>query len=209
MQSYTFPFDTCEKATTSALAQPWSVFFNCISLGVISYFLIKSIRSQQFNTIPLFLSLFAFEAWHTFSHVRHVPGNIQVRVVHGLAYAVSASVLIALCRFSPPSTWLLAILGGLVLFDIFAFANLPVVFYIASQLAIVVTILIWYYPLLEKQKQGTIHKFVLVIFIIILAFVNESANCNAMMDHFNFPYHALIEAVGVYAFYLLAKIFHP
>ncbi len=171
--------------------------------------MIKSIRSQQFNTIPLFLSLFAFEAWHTFSHVRHVPGNIQVRVVHGLAYAVSASVLIALCRFSPPSTWLLAILGGLVLFDIFAFANLPVVFYIASQPAIVVTILIWYYPLLEKQKQGTIHKFVLVIFIIILAFVNESANCNAMMDHFNFPYHALIEAVGVYAFYLLAKIFHP
>jgi hypothetical protein len=44
-----------------------------------------------------------FEAWHTFSHAYHVPGNTQLNVAHVLLYAMSISTLFAVMYLSGTS----------------------------------------------------------------------------------------------------------
>lgn len=41
-----------------------------------------------------------FEAWHAFSHIKHIPGNAQTNVVHVLGYMMAFATLFAIVSLS-------------------------------------------------------------------------------------------------------------
>ena len=92
MTPFNFPFSTCEKCVANANnksnMQPWSTLINGIStiILIIAMFVGKSIP------VKVALGSFAlFEAWHTFSHLKHV-GTHQANVVHVICDALCKKV---------------------------------------------------------------------------------------------------------------------
>ena len=79
MDEYTFPFTTCEKVNKMGMAQPYSALVNILNCIIILYFLTKTNNRKSFMLILLFL---LFEAFHAFSHSIHIPGNIQINIIH-------------------------------------------------------------------------------------------------------------------------------
>lgn len=204
--SYTFPFDTCESPSGTKVAQPVSVFVNLISVCIIVYFLIQS---SHLPTRLFFTILLAFEAWHTFSHIRHIPGYIQVRIIHSLVYALNAAILYMLIVFTGivPSKQFILLLASIVLLDLIAFWKLPMIVYFTTSLILTATIIIAFLPHVPRSLRLYLQQFLVILVILVLLFVNESFNCKRMMDYVKFPYHALIESVGVIAFILLGFTF--
>jgi hypothetical protein len=199
---YVFPFDTCELADhNSIFAQPYSASVNIVSILVILYFLTQCHRSQ---TIAFFVALLAFEVWHTLSHCYHMESRtLQIRVIHALAYALNATILLAVIALSGsmPSTTLIVVLLALIAFDAYSFIRLPMVFYFASQAAIVSVTILAYAQFAPDGVRTLLLCWLLPLIALLLAmFVNESYNCRAMLKWAPFPYHAVLEGVGVVAF---------
>jgi hypothetical protein len=201
-----FPFETCEKSHKDKLvAQPYSAVINAASSAIVLYYALysKHIYSQIF-----LLCVFAFTAFHAFSHTYHVSGSIQTNIIHFISYGINASLLYLLYRYSgkAPSLWLWVILGFLVVFDIYALFSLPTIFYMISQWAIFLGIFAAYYRQLPKSFQQNIAwLFVIGIFILSMAW-NESQNCDTLLDQYpNIPFHILIEIPGLIFFYLVAS----
>ena len=99
MSTYTFPFSTCETPTTSLglVAQPFSAAVNLVSVAIILFFLAAS---RSYTTRTFFLILLLFESWHTYSHITHVPGHVQVDVIHVLSYLLNLSLLYMFVQFT-------------------------------------------------------------------------------------------------------------
>jgi hypothetical protein len=201
-----FPFETCEKPHKDKLvAQPYSAFINAASSAIVLYYALysKHIYSQIF-----LLCVFAFTAFHAFSHTYHVSGSIQKHIIHLISYGINASLLYLLYRYSgkAPSTLLWFALGVLVVFDLYAVFCLPTIFYMTSQWIIFLGIFAAYYNFLPKSFQQNI-AWLFIIGIFILSMVwNESQNCDTLLEQYpNIPFHLLIEIPGLIFFYLVAS----
>jgi hypothetical protein len=205
--NYTFPFSTCERANTSGLAQPYSVFVNVLSLFVIVYFLCQTKNVYSFLLI---LSLLVFEFVHTFSHAIHIPSHLQVNIIHSTAYVINLFYLLTLSNYThhAPSLLFGAYLFLLLLFDIYSFAFLSMVFYLTSSIMIFISILLYYLQYLPKNLQHYIYTIVALGIAILLLFYNETVNCSAMLAFMpSFPFHAILESVGLVTFYFIGKFF--
>jgi len=205
--NFIFPFSTCEKPNKKGIAQPYSVMFNLLSICVILSFLFQS---KNIYVFCLILSLLAFECVHTFSHVIHLPNYIQINIIHSLAYVINFCYLLAFYNYTHKAPTLLfsALLVILLLFDIYSFMFLSFVFYFSSSMIMFFSILIYYYKYIPKNNR----KYILIILSlgisIILLFYNEKFNCKKMLEMFpNFPFHALLEGVGLVIFYFICKLF--
>ena len=208
MNKYTFPFNTCERANNSGIAQPYSSFFNLINCLIILYFLFKTKHVYNFT---LLFSILLFELFHLFSHIVHIKGPIQTNITHILTYLINfAFFYVFYCYTNQlPSYTFILYLVMLVLFDIYSLYNLSIVFYIFSQAIIMISLLIYYFPLLPKFIQTSVYKIVLFVSVIILLFLNEKYNCKKMMLIYpNFPYHILIEILGIFLFYVICSNFY-
>jgi hypothetical protein len=206
IQEYKFPYDTCErKSTTNIIKQPYSTIIGIITcvLIIVFIFLAKSLPTKLF-----FTSLLIFESFHTYSHFTHLPGNTQVNIIHPTAYLVTFSLLIWIIYQTKiyPSFGFISILSVLYCFDIYAFHYLPFIFYFVSQNIIFISILFSYYSFLPKTLIQNIPLILLFSFLIIGFEVNEIFNCNRMLQFYpQFPYHILVEISGLVVFYLIAK----
>jgi hypothetical protein len=70
-------------------------------------------------------------------------------------------------------------------------------------------VLFYYYPLLPKNIQNTIHIIFFLVTIIIILFLNEKYNCEKMMSiQPHFPYHIFIEIIGLVLFYIICSNFY-
>ena len=209
MNEYTFPFSTCETPDENGIiSQPYSVFFNSISCLVILYFLTKTKNASSF---ALLFVLLLFESFHTFSHSIHLAGNIQTFIVHCLAYLVNITYLAALYNFTDifPSPFFIGYLLSLSLFDIYAFRNLPAIYYISSQLFIFFSLFSYYYHYFPQSIRKKIPLIFFWIVVALLLVLNESFNCEKMLRLFNlFPVHILVEIVGMILFYYVSSIFY-
>jgi hypothetical protein len=136
--------------------------------------------------------------------------NSQIIITHLLAYFVNFSYLFALYNYTNifPNYIFLFYLLVLILFDIYAFQNLPFIFYLSSQFLIFISLFLFYYkyfPLDIKNKIPLI--FTLTLFILLL-FINESYNCQKMLNKYNyFPFHILIEITAIFIVYNISVIF--
>jgi len=207
MESYTFPFNTCEKPTNGLIAQPYSVFCNIVSCIIIIYFLNKT---QNNSSKLLLFSILLFEIFHTFSHSIHLNDNSQIIITHILAYFVNLCYLIALIYYSKhlPNNIFLFYLFILILFDLYAFQKLPFIFYLFSQFFIFISLFIYYYKYFSEDIKEKIPIIFILTFLILILFINESYNCKKMLKHSNFPYHIFIEIIAIFIVYNISNIFY-
>lgn len=205
---FVFPFSSCEKPQKIGIAQPYSVFINIISIFVILYFLIQTKNIYPFLLI---LSLLIFECLHTFSHAIHLPGYIQIIMVHSIAFIINILYLITLYYYTDqiPNIYFSVFILCLFLFDIYSFMFLSFVYYFSSSMIIFFSILIYYYQYIPKNKQSYIITILLLGFSILILFYNEKYNCKNMLSMFpGFPFHVLLELNGTVIFYFLCYFFY-
>jgi len=208
MNEYTFPFNTCEKPNKEGIAQPYSALFNIINCLIIFYFLLKT---THIYTFLLLFSILCFEAFHVFSHMIHIEGTIQTNITHILTYFVNLAFFYLFYSHTNvlPSYAFCCFLFILVCFDIYSLFNLSIVFYILSQAIIMISLLMYYLPLLPKYIQKNIFQIVILIVFIILLFLNEKYNCEKMLDFYpQFPWHILVEILGILLFYIICSNFY-
>jgi hypothetical protein len=205
---YTFPFDTCEKPKNNFFAQPYSVSINFLSTLIVLYFLFKT---QTLHAFILLFSLLLFDLSHTYSHFIHIKSSIQITLVHVLAYILNFAFLYALYKYTNklPSFQLIIFLILILSFDIYAFFNLSLLYYIFTQILFFFSIFIYYYGSLSKSMKKRLNILLILIGIIYLGFINEAFNCKRMLEIFpNFPFHAIIEILILFAVYFFSLTFY-
>ena len=203
---YTFPFNTCEKPKSGLIAQPYSVFFNLVSCAIVVYFLTKT---KSIWPALLLLSILLFEMFHTFSHAVHIKGNGQIIITHLLAYLVNLCYFLALYKYSDvlPSALFLFYLGGVILFDVYAFKHLPFIFYLSSQFLIFISLFLYYFKYFSAEMKARIPLIFSLTGVILLLFINETYNCAKMLEKFSFPFHILIEITAIFIVYNISSLF--
>jgi len=205
---YTFPFNTCERTSDSGLAQPYSAIINVITCLIILYFLLKTDNPHSFL---LMLSILIFEAFHAFSHMIHIAGSIQIIITHALAYCMNIAFfnLFYQTTLVFPSNHFLIYMICVVLLDIYSFFNFDFVYYLVTSSLIFISLIVYYYRFLPKFIQKSIWTIIAVVVVIIGLFFNESCNCANMLEYYpNFPYHIIIELIGMYLFYIICGNFY-
>jgi hypothetical protein len=208
MNEYTFPFSTCEKPNKNGIAQPYSAFFNLINCIIILYFLLKT---KHYYTFILLFFILCFELFHVFSHSIHITGSIQINITHILSYCINFAFLFFFYSYVKkiPSIWFLIYYAFLIFWDIYTFCNMNVVYYIFSQALLFLSVLLYYYAFLTKDIKNNINIIFFLVMIIILLFLNEKFNCEKMISIYpNFPYHILIEIIGIVLFYIICSSFY-
>ena len=208
MSEYTFPFNTCEKPQKNGIAQPYSAFFNLINCVIIFYFLLKT--KQKYTFILLF-SILCFELFHLFSHIVHIPGSIQINITHSLTYFMNIAFFYVFYYYTHilPSYEFIIFFIALVIFDIYSILNLTIIYYLLSQSAIFISLLIYYFPLLPDFIQTSVYQIIFFVIVIILLFLNEKYNCENMLYLYPyFPYHIFIEIIGIILFYIICSNFY-
>lgn len=206
---YTFPFSTCEKKTDDGVfAQPFSAIANIITCFIILYFLLKT---ENVHSFLLRLSILIFEAFHAFSHIIHIAGMMQINITHALAYFMNIAFFNLFYHTTGvfPSYIFLVYMICVVAFDLYSFFHLGFIYYLATSSLIFISLLSYYYRLLPSFIQKSIWLIIAVILVIIGLFFNESCNCGKMLEFYpDFPYHILIELIGMYLFYVICSNFY-
>jgi hypothetical protein len=208
MSEYTFPFNTCEKPNKEGIAQPYSSLANLINCVIIFYFLLQTKHTYTF--LLLFVIL-CFEAFHVFSHSIHILGSIQINITHALSYCINFAFLFFFYNYVKklPSIPFILFYVFLIFCDIYAFCNMNVVYYIFSQALLFLSVLFYYYPLLNRTMKEKINIIFVIIISIIILFLNEKYNCEKMLDVYpHFPWHILIEILGIILFYIICSNFY-
>lgn len=205
-EQYTFPFDTCEKVNhNSHVAQPFSTVVNFITCLVIGVFLLQA---KSWGSFVVLMNFLLFELFHMYSHSQHIPGSIQINVLHTLAYAVNFSILYLFSTVTKRSfsKWFMLALGIIIAADIYALIHLSIVYYLATQSLFLLSTFFYFYPSLPKMIQSIVFPLVGAIGLIIVLFINEKENCRRMLEYnSDFPYHTIIEIAGLLFFYLLCS----
>lgn len=204
---YTFPFSTCEipSAEGSLVAQPASMSINLFSTVA----LLAAAAYAQTTPLRVTLASYAlFEAWHTWSHIQHQPGNTQKHVVHALGYAMAFSTLWMIQAFSRttlPPAFLMA-LGALCIADIVAqwvTSDIPMIF---TGLSIFAWIVLGRWSVFPKSVKRAVPWLIGGLVLLLGLFINEAQNCQKMQTAHPFPYHAVIEVLGAVLFISLALV---
>jgi hypothetical protein len=207
MNNYIFPFDTCEEKQ-EIIAQPYSAFLNLINCFIILYFINKTTKLEN---IYLLGSLLLFEAFHVFSHSIHISGPIQTNITHTFAYFINIAFFNLFYNYTKvlPDNNFFILLFSLISFDFYALVHLSVIYYIIAQALIFLLPLIYYYKLLPLKIQSSIIEMAIYISMIILLIINEKNNCKKLMKKYNkFPFHILIEIVGIILFSTISYNFY-
>ena len=208
MSEYTFPFNTCEKVNKNGIAQPYSLFFNLINCIIILYFLLQTKNNYTFM---LLFSILCFEVFHSFSHIVHIKGSIQLNIIHLLTYLINFAFFYLFYSYTKkfPNKIFILYLIGLVCLDIYSLFNLTIIYYLSTQSIIFISLLLYYYRLLPKIIQNCIYQLILLIGFVILLVLNETYNCERMLAFYpHFPYHIFIEITGIVFFYVICSNFY-
>ena len=158
----------------------------------------------------LLVAILLFELFHTFSHSVHLNNHSQITITHLLAYLVNFSYLYALYHYSKhfPTLIFLVYLLFVILFDIYAFKNLPFIFYLSSQFLIFISLFLYYYEYFPSEMKAKIPLIFILTIIILLLFINESYNCEKMLEKYPYiPFHIFIEITAIFIVYNISKIF--
>ena len=132
-------------------------------------------------------------------------------LVHVLAYLLNFSLFYALYKYTKKKQSIPFIIFLLIIlfFDIYAFFNLSLLYYIFTYILFLFSIFIYYYSLLSNKIKKNLNILLVIVFIAYLGFINESYNCKKMLENFpNFPFHAIIEILILFAVYLFSISFY-
>ena len=209
MNNFLFPFSTCEKINKHGfIQQPYSAIINGISAIIVLYFLLYTKLGPLFF---LFLSIFIFQIYHMFSHMVHIDGNIQTNTIHMISYLINFSLFYVLYEKSNQNLnlYFLFLYFFLIIVDLYAFFHLSTIYFIPTQVTLLVFLLVYYFkylPNLLKQNMPLLLVNISVIYGLVL---NEKYNCENMLEMFpNFPFHIFIEIFGLLFFSFFSYSFY-
>ncbi len=209
MKSFLFPFSTCEKINKgSFVQQPYSAVINSISAIIVFFFLLYTKLSPLFF---LFLSIFVFQIYHMFSHIIHINGNIQTNTIHIISYLVNFSLFYVLYEKSNQelNQYFFFLYIFLIFIDLYAFFHLSTIYFIPTQVILLLSLLIYYFKHLPNLLKQNMSILLINIFIIYGLVLNEKYNCENMLEMFpNFPFHIFIEIFGLLFFSFLSYSFY-
>jgi len=171
----------------------------------------KGLKTKKRYTFIFLFSILCFELSHTFSHILHIQSSIQLNITHSLTYFVNLAFFYALYCYTNklPSYEFVFYLFVLVCADIYSIFNLTIIYYLLSQSAIFISLLVYYFPLLPNFIQNSVYQIIFFVGIIVLLLLNEIYNCEKMLKiHPHFPYHIFIEIIGIVLFYIISSNFY-
>ena len=205
MMDFVFPFSTCENVNSSGM-QPVSALVNIMTTLILVVCIFIS------NKMPVKIALgsFAmFEAFHAFSHIKHIPGAIQTNIVHVLGYLMSFATLYAILALGGKRSHGMAqssilILMGLVALDLYVWIFVKGIYTIFTGLAIFASVVVLNHDILPRLLKRGLPFLLAGLLIIFGLFVNEHYNCERMMRYKEFPYHIAVEIMGLVLFTALA-----
>lgn len=204
---HVFPFSTCESNSNNGIvAQPFSAAVNLVTC----FALLGLMSTAKTRPVRLVLGVYAlFQAWHAFSHAKHVTGNIQTNVVHVLAYMMSLATLYAILALSQGdlSHLIACLIVGTIIVDLYVWVYVKGVWTVFSGLVVLATLVFGNYDRLPSFFKACIPYLVVGLMILFALVANEKYNCERMMRHKVLPYHAAIEIVGFVLFVALAVLF--
>jgi hypothetical protein len=211
---YNFPFHTCEIPHNDFLiAQPWSALVNFIGVIIIVGWMIHAYQKGCKTHILLLIgSLLMFEGVHTYSHIYHVDGKLQVTIIHLIAYLIILLYTYALVNrygFPRKNIFLTCCFIFLAVFDVIWFIQgKPFLWYMSTLVGMFILlfrIFFCRFNLLQKRQSYAIMS---CSFLIMLLFWNESYNCHKMLQwNPAIPYHALIEMMGTIIIMIVSWFF--
>jgi hypothetical protein len=207
VNEYTFPFNTCEKVSDGIIAQPYSALINIINSFVILNFLFKTKTIHSFFFI---FSILCFELFHTFSHIIHIQGPIQINIIHSISYLINFCLLNLFINYTKlfPNYKYILYITALVILDIYFFINYSIIYYLSTQSIIFVSQLFYYYKLLPNYFKKNLYSLIFANILIITLFINETSNCKKMLlFNLYIPYHGILEIAGIFYFYIVCKSF--
>lgn len=208
MSQFVFPFTTCERPRKGgAAAQPFSAAVNALAAALL---LAALFRARTWPVRAALGSYALFEAWHAFSHSRHLEGRLQADVVHCLGYLMSAATLACILALSGKRGSVVAFwlpLFALVLADVYVWARVRDVWTVFTGLAVFAFVFVGNAPLLPPPLRRRLAWMLLGLAALFALFLNERANCEAMLRRAELPYHVAVELLGAALFYGLASGF--
>lgn len=202
-----FPFHTCEipSGKENLIQQPFSAIINLTTSIILIYYLIiaKSLK------IKFLIFLFIlFELFHSYSHIRHINGNIQRNIIHFIWYILSLTILFIFIEMNNKiPLFIYVFLFILILIDLYLVFNNYGFFSIVSGVVFLVFIFILNYPYLSKNLQIKLNYLFIGTIILIFFLFNEKYNCEYLMKFYKFPYHIFLEITGLILFVLLTDFF--
>lgn len=203
-----FPFNTCE-VRGKIVDQPYSASINILSCFILIYLLSQA---KHIEIKFFILSLFIFQAYHTYSHMywNNDENSLEhVYIIHAISYLIVIALITAI-TFITGKLPNIPIIFVAILIDIFILYNyIGTVYNAISGINIWVIVLItglWNVKLPINVKRLLPILLILLVIIIVL-FFNEKYNCDAMMNAYPFPYHTAIETMGLIISALFAYIF--
>lgn len=200
---YTFPHDSCEvESSAGALRQPYSAVVSLAS--VVSMMFIDQDRPMSCVQMKAVLSYILFQTFHSFSHMVHYRGLIQVCIAHALWYLMCYRTYNAFFYTygNPPTTkkrWI----PTCVYIDILCFLFTGGVYSILTDVMIMVVIVLCY---AHKLQTSACFKLFACGVILAMALILEATYCQTLIKTTPVPPHVIVEIIGGGLFYTLAKI---
>jgi hypothetical protein len=188
------------------VAQPVSTVVNAITCAT----LIGLASIAKTTPVRAALGTYAlFEAWHAYSHAKHVPGAAQANVVHLLAYAMAFATLNAILSLSKGrlSDLQLLAISCAVLIDLYFFVFVKGLWTVLSGLLVFAIIVFGNYEKLPALFRNCAPYLIAGLFLLFGLLVNETYNCERMMRFQAWPYHAAVEITGLALFVAIAVLF--
>lgn len=207
MGEFIFPFTTCEKPHNSIIMQPASAVVNFVTCIILMYF---AIATKTFPVKLMILAYLSFELWHTASHIQHISGYLQTNIIHILAYLLAFTTLYSIMYLSKKglSTVYIIILLILVIIDTYVWLYVGGIRMVIGGLLILFVIIIGSYNNLPKFFKKVIPWLIAGLVLLLLIIYNETVNCEKMLEFADFPYHIIIELLGLVLFSTLAYNFY-
>lgn len=198
-KQYIFPFTTCEKPTAGFIAQPVSTAINLLTCIGLLVLLFTSTGQIHVSVVSLIISLFAFEMWHAFSHMRHIEGRLQSHVIHALTYLITLTTLLVI--HATTGSVHLSLVAVAVAIDIAVLMSGDK----NAALSVVSGVIVFVTAILGNIEVFPPEYMQILVTLIILgvsAFILEYYFCHVAMNVAVLPYHALVEIITM-AFILI------
>ena len=206
--NYRFPFDTCECVSKNPYAaQPFSALINAISTLLLSS--LCTLFSPCIEVTAVLSTYAMFEAWHTWSHMQHVPGKLQKRVVHVLGLTMAFVTLWMIQSLSCNAAFtplFLSVLIVLISLDVVTIITQNDFAGIATGLSIFAWVVAGRWEILPVFVRDALVWLLPGVGALLLLFINEAINCEKLLKWRRLPYHAIIEIWGFALFAYVSVI---
>jgi hypothetical protein len=169
IQTYRFPFDTCEPIQKGIIQQPYSALVNLLSIIVLIVF---TFYVCDINTLSVLLFFIFFEIIHILSHIQHMQGPIQSTLIHLIAYGILFTTWWTFQKYVlvQPSIAMIILWFLLFFIDLIIFViKVPTIYIIISSIILFLLLFFMYWKLIFDRRYA-VYTYCMIGFIYVLVY---------------------------------------